>query len=122
ITSTSTATSTATRTSTPTATSTNTATPTATATFTSTSTPTDTPTPTSTPVSADLSIAKTDNADVYVAGNSLRYTIVVSNTGPADVIGATVTDNFSSNLTSITWTCSAPVGSFCMSSGTGDID
>jgi uncharacterized repeat protein (TIGR01451 family) len=52
-----------------------------------------------------LSITKTDNATDYVAGSSTTYTIVVTNNGPNDVIGATVTDNITIKLDSWTWTC-----------------
>ena len=49
-------------------------------------TDTDTLTPT-----GDLSITKTDGVSGYTAGGSVTYTIVVSNAGPSDAVGATVT-------------------------------
>ena len=74
--------------------------------------------------SANLGITKTDNVGVYMAGNALRYTIVVSNAGPSSVIGATVTDTFSSNLdpSTITWTCAGTGGASCTGAGTGNIN
>jgi hypothetical protein len=45
----------------------------------------------------------------------------VGNAGPADVVGATVTDTLPATLQSATWTCSASAGSGCTASGTGNI-
>lgn len=67
---------------------------------------------------ADLSITKVASRSSYVAGSSLTYTITVSNGGPADVSGATVTDTVPAALSSFTWTC-APGCS--PSSGTGSV-
>ena len=41
---------------------------------------------------ADLGITKTDSSPTYTPGTSLTYSIVVSNAGPSDAIGATVAD------------------------------
>ncbi|MFI5262126.1 MAG: hypothetical protein ACHQZR_06205, partial [Candidatus Limnocylindrales bacterium] len=41
---------------------------------------------------ADLQITKTDGTDVAIAGSTITYTIVVTNAGPADVVGAKVDD------------------------------
>jgi uncharacterized repeat protein (TIGR01451 family) len=41
---------------------------------------------------ADLRITKTDSADPATAGADLTYTLVVTNNGPADTTGVTVTD------------------------------
>ncbi|MBP6471403.1 MAG: DUF11 domain-containing protein [Chloroflexi bacterium] len=71
----------------------------------------------------DLAIAKTDGLSTAVPGASHTYTITVSNLGPSDVTGATVTDSFTGVLGSVTWTCSATAGSGCdMASGTGSIN
>ena len=69
---------------------------------------------------SELSITKTDGAGVSAIGGSITYTIVGTNAGPDDVFGATVTDNFPSDLT-CTWTCSASAGSSCAGSGSGNI-
>jgi uncharacterized repeat protein (TIGR01451 family) len=72
---------------------------------------------------ADLGITKTDGQTSYRPGETLTYTIVVSNAGPDAATGATVTDTFPSDLTTISWTCVATPGSACGSaSGTGDIN
>lgn len=53
---------------------------------------------------ADLQIAKTDGITTIAAGQSLIYTIVVSNAGPSSVTGATITDAFPAELQSVNWT------------------
>lgn len=73
---------------------------------------------------ADLQITKTDNATHYVANATKTYVIVVSNAGPSNVTGATVTDAFTNpNILpgSVTWTCSGTGGGICTASGSGNI-
>ena len=41
---------------------------------------------------ADLTLTKTDSADPIVAGGSLTYTLTISNIGPSDATGVTLTD------------------------------
>jgi uncharacterized repeat protein (TIGR01451 family) len=73
------------------------------------------------PTSADLAITKTDGVTSVNVGGALTYTIVASNAGPGNVIGATVTDNFPADLT-CTWTCAGASGGVCGSpSGSGSI-
>jgi uncharacterized repeat protein (TIGR01451 family) len=73
--------------------------------------------------SADLSVAKSDGQAMVGAGNSLTYTITVTNGGPNPVTGATVTDTFPASLSGVTWTCTAASGSSCGSaSGSGSIN
>ena len=52
----------------------------------------------------DLAITKTDGQTTAVPGQALTYTIVVSNTGPSAVTGATVADTFPATLTNVTYT------------------
>jgi uncharacterized repeat protein (TIGR01451 family) len=61
----------------------------------------------------DLSITKTDFQTSINAGSATSYTIVVSNSGPSDAVGATVADTFPAALTGASWTCSASLGSSC---------
>jgi hypothetical protein len=86
---------------------------------------TDTPVtpPTATPpLSADLQITKDDGATDYAANISVQYVIVASNpSGPSGVTGGTVADNFSGNLTNITWTCAGSGGASCTAVGAGNI-
>ncbi len=57
------------------------------------------------PPSADLSVTKDDGVAQYTPGNTVTYTIVVSNNGPDDVSGAQVSDNKPAQVLSWTWTC-----------------
>ncbi len=71
---------------------------------------------------ANLGITKTDGKTEYGPGETLTYTITVSNAGPDAVTGAAVNDTFPVDLTSVSWACVASAGSACGSpSGTGDI-
>ena len=82
---------------------------------------TDAPTP-----SANLQIGKTDNATDYLAGSVKTYTITVSNTGPSDAIGATVSDILSTNpnidFATVSWSCAVSGGATCTAFGVGDIN
>src|SRR5204862_414017 len=64
---------------------------------------------------ADLSITKTDGVATYTAGGSVTYAIGVTNAGPSDAIGATVTDLLAAlpQVASASWTCSAAGGATC---------
>ena len=62
-------------------------------------------TDTNTQIATDLSITKTDNATYYVAGSITKYTITVTNLGPSNVSGVTVTDNIPTQITSWDWSC-----------------
>jgi uncharacterized repeat protein (TIGR01451 family) len=69
----------------------------------------------------DLVITKTDGATTIAAGGTTTYTVVVSNTGPSDAIGASVTDTLPAAFTGASWTCLATGGGTCTASGTGNI-
>jgi uncharacterized repeat protein (TIGR01451 family) len=71
--------------------------------------------------SADLSISKTNNQTTYTPGTQTTYTITVRNNGPDPVVGATVTDNFSSSFSSTQFTCTGSGGATCPANGTGNI-
>jgi uncharacterized repeat protein (TIGR01451 family) len=70
---------------------------------------------------ADLTISKVSTPNPYVPGDPLAYTLVVSNLGPNDALGAAVQDTFPS-LTAVTWTCAASGGATCSASGSGAIN
>ena len=71
---------------------------------------------------ADLAVTKTPGSPAVAAGTEASWTIVVTNNGPSDVVGASVTDVFPAGLTGATWTCAASVGSACGAlSGAGSI-
>jgi uncharacterized repeat protein (TIGR01451 family) len=72
---------------------------------------------------ADLAITKTDGTTTYTPGGTLTYTITVTNNGPSDVTGASVTDTFPAAITSASWTCVGSVPSAtCTASGSGNIN
>ena len=56
-------------------------------------------------------------------GTAVTYTIVVTNAGPSNVIGATVADPFPGSLTGVTWTatCTGRAIGFT-ASGSGNIN
>ncbi len=71
----------------------------------------------------DLSLTLTDGQDVVEAGSHITYTLIITNYGPENVMGAVVTDVFPSNLSDVTWTCSGAGGANCgVSSGSGNIN
>ena len=71
----------------------------------------------------DIVVTKTDGVTTAVAGASVTYTIVITNQGNV-ASDAAVNDAFSSQFSSISWTCSPAGGASCDaggSSGTTDI-
>ena len=84
---------------------------------------TDVPPPnTSPPPSIDLQVTKDDGTATSVAGGTLTYTIVVTNAGPGNVTGATVTDTFPAQISGAGWTCAGAGGGVCTTSGAGHIN
>jgi uncharacterized repeat protein (TIGR01451 family) len=71
---------------------------------------------------ADLAITKSDGVTTAVPGQSVTYTITVTNSGPSDVTGATVADTFPAAIASATWTCVPSGGGTCTASGSGNIN
>jgi uncharacterized repeat protein (TIGR01451 family) len=72
---------------------------------------------------ANLGITKTDGVTQIATGTTRAYTVVVSNAGPNNVIGATVTDTPPSGMTFTNWTCASSAGASCgTASGTGPIN
>ncbi len=71
---------------------------------------------------ADLAVSK-DNGQISVSpGLPVVYTIGVTNHGPSDAAGVTVTDTFPAELVDVSWTCQATGGSSCAADGDDDID
>src|SRR5262249_27585853 len=70
---------------------------------------------------ADLTVTKDDRVASAVPGGSTTYTIVVSNTGPSAVTGATVSDTLPQGVTAATGRPTASSGGTVTgpSSGTG---
>jgi uncharacterized repeat protein (TIGR01451 family) len=70
---------------------------------------------------ADLEIVKDDGLLDATLGETVTYTIGVSNPGPSDALGSLVEDLFPPVLIGATWTCSGLGGGVCGASGSGDI-
>jgi uncharacterized repeat protein (TIGR01451 family) len=75
-------------------------------------------------VVADLGLTKVSTPNPYVPGTPLSYSIVVTNAGPSDVVGARVQDALPAPLAAFAWTCAtAGTGAAChTASGLGAID
>ncbi len=72
------------------------------------------------PGPGSLAVSKTVQPPVVVAGQSVVYTITVTNAGPGTLFGVTIVDPIPVGIVSFDWTCS---GSFCPNpSGTGAIN
>ena len=83
---------------------------------------TDVDTVTAAIATADLQIVKTDAVSTASAGGTVTYTIVVTNSGPNDVIGATVTDDFGASLSGVTFTAVGADGASGFADGSGDLN
>jgi len=74
-------------------------------------------------VTADLAVTKTNGVTSVTPGTNTTYTIVVTNSGPSNVTGASVIDTLPVAISSATWTCAASAGSSCAAaSGSGSIN
>ncbi|MFB3904581.1 MAG: GEVED domain-containing protein [Acidobacteriota bacterium] len=73
------------------------------------------------PTVADLAITKNDGVASAVPGETVTYTIEVTNLGPSPVTGVQVTDRFPAQL-SARWTCAPSGGATCVGGpASGDI-
>jgi uncharacterized repeat protein (TIGR01451 family) len=73
--------------------------------------------------SSDLKVTVTDGKTAIAAGQTDTYTIKVTNLGPSNVTGATVTDNFPGIFTGVTFTATQSGGaSGLTASATGNIN
>ena len=71
----------------------------------------------------DLAISKASTPNPYVPGQPLTYTVIVSNLGPSDAVGARVQDVLPTPLAAFTWACVSTGGGVCnTASGSGNID
>ena len=71
--------------------------------------------------SVDLAITKSDHTLTAAPGGTTTYTIVVSNSGPSDAVGASVNDTFPASITSDSFTAVGTTGTSFTASGTGAI-
>lgn len=73
--------------------------------------------------SADLYVSKSSTPNPYVVGDTLTYTMVVTNRGPSHVTDARVQDTVPTPLAGFRWTCTPSIGAACTTaSGTGNIN
>jgi uncharacterized repeat protein (TIGR01451 family) len=71
----------------------------------------------------DLQVSKSLAPAVPSPGEHIVYTVVVTNAGPSDDSGVTVSDALPAELGSVSWSCAATDGATCPhTSGSGDID
>ena len=74
---------------------------------------------------ADITVTKTANPASAVPGESVVYTVTLTNAGPANVSGASVTDSglTSPDYSAVSWNCVGQGGAVCGSpaSGSGNI-
>jgi uncharacterized repeat protein (TIGR01451 family) len=71
---------------------------------------------------ADLAITKDNGVSSVTAGSGVTYTVVATNNGPSNVVGATVSDTLPATIVGATWICTASPGSSCPSPGSGNIN
>jgi len=64
---------------------------------------------------ADLAVTKDDSVVSYVPGGTLTYTVTVTNTGPAAVTAASVSDARPIQVVSWDWTCAPASNATCTS-------
>jgi uncharacterized repeat protein (TIGR01451 family) len=61
----------------------------------------------------DLAVTKTDGAPKYTPGSPINYTIVVSNNGPSDATGVSVSDSVPTSISGVTIGCVASGTASC---------
>ena len=70
---------------------------------------------------ADLALRLSDGQSTAFPGDTLRYSLVVTNAGPSPVGQAVLTSSFPVDLEDCAWTCTASAGSSCAASGDGPV-
>ncbi len=70
---------------------------------------------------ADVGVTLDDGVESARPGDTLSYTLTVSNQGPDAVAGVAVATTLSTRLTGIGWTCVAAGGATCAANGSGDV-
>jgi uncharacterized repeat protein (TIGR01451 family)/gliding motility-associated-like protein len=71
---------------------------------------------------ADLVISKTDGSTQYIPGTTVVYTVVVSNDGPSDAFGATVTDIAPTGTSISSWSAEFTGGASGNANGAGNLN
>jgi len=67
-----------------------------------------------------LVISKSDGLTNTLSGSVITYTVIVTNTGPSAVTGATLNDSVPLSVTNVVWSCTATPGSTCGADGSGN--
>jgi len=70
---------------------------------------------------ADVGVAIDDGVAEVAPGDSIVYTVIVTNHGTNAVGGESVATTLSAQLSAIGWTCVASAGGSCAASGSGDV-
>ncbi|MDM8532043.1 pullulanase-type alpha-1,6-glucosidase [Anaerolineales bacterium HSG25] len=70
--------------------------------------------------SSDLSMSLDGSPEPMVAGTTVNYTLVVSNSGAGEAIGAVISDTWP-NLNNVSWTCTTSAGATCQD-GSGTLN
>src|SRR5205823_9444100 len=65
----------------------------------------------------DLSVSKADSPDPVIAGNNITYTITVTNNGPSNAQGVSLTDTIPANTMFVSFTPPAAGWSFTNMAG-----
>lgn len=71
--------------------------------------------------SADVQVAALASPDLYTPGQTLTYTLDISNSGPGNSPNTTIIDTFPPAFMNPAWTCVPSGGAMCTASGTGNI-
>lgn len=71
---------------------------------------------------ADLAVTITDGVTAVGPGETVTYTITVTNSGPSNAAGATVACTFPAAMTPVMWTAVGVGGSMATPSGSGNIN
>ena len=72
---------------------------------------------------ADLVITKSGRPNPFVPGQSMSYTVIVTNLGPGDVTDARVQDELPAALAAFSWVCEAGTGATCgQPAGSGSLN
>lgn len=72
-------------------------------------------------IETDVAISKSAPLEI-IAGETIEYIIVLTNSGPSDALGVQVIDDLDSHLTQVSWVCEATGRSICQTpSGNGDL-
>jgi uncharacterized repeat protein (TIGR01451 family) len=73
------------------------------------------------PTAVDLSVSKTDSPDPVTEGEELTYTVAVTNSGPNDATGVTLTDTLPDNVLFVSASAGCTEGGGTVTCNIGDL-